>query len=119
MLVNGFVKVPGVIPSIMVDNALAHINASIGRGMNESDMQRFRQQSFCPELRNQSPITDLYQKTPVLELVESLLGEGVTLPVNSGQIAVRFPVIQDTLCISSRSRQGLACAHEGCLAPLA
>ena len=31
---NGFVKVPGVVPQVMVEAALRSINNSVGEGMN-------------------------------------------------------------------------------------
>jgi hypothetical protein len=95
MLENGYIKVPGVIPKIVVDHALRHINQSVGEGMNVSDMPIFRAQSFCPELQGKAPISDLYNKTPVKDLVDSLIGDGMARPVSRGQIALRFPTLQD------------------------
>jgi hypothetical protein len=95
MLTNGYIHVPGAIPNIMVDRALRHINHSVGEGMPPERMQIFRAQSYAPELQNQPPIADLFNRTPVKSLVEDLIGEGNTLPVNGGQIALRFPALQD------------------------
>jgi hypothetical protein len=95
MLEQGYIKVPGVVPKIMTDHALRNINHSIGQGMKESDMPNFRARSYCPELKNTAPITDLYNKTPVNDLVESLIGVDATRPVNGSQIALRFPSLQD------------------------
>jgi hypothetical protein len=95
VLERGYVKVPGVVPQIMVEQALRHINHSLGQGMNPADMPILRAQSFCPEVQHTPPITDLYHKTPVKDLVESLLGEGQTNTVGGGQIAVRFPSLDD------------------------
>jgi len=92
---NGFVKIPGVVPRIMVDAALRAINHSVGQGMAPDDMVRFRSQSYCPELQNTPVITDLFLKTPAWALAESLIGEGRLRPIRGGQIAIRFPVLQD------------------------
>lgn len=95
MLQDGYIKVPGVIPRVMVDDAMRHINHSVGQGMNVSDMTVFHAQSFCPELQGHAVISDLYNKTPVADLVQSLLGEGMARPAQRGQIALRFPSLQD------------------------
>jgi hypothetical protein len=95
MLVQGYIKVPGVVPKIMVNHALRNINHSIGQGMNKSDMTSFRAKSYCPELKDTAPITDLYNKTPVKDLVQSLIGIDATRPVRGAQIALRFPSLQD------------------------
>jgi hypothetical protein len=95
MLEKGFIHVPGVIPRLMTDEAMRHINHSIGEGMNPADIPIMRAQSFCPELQGKPVITDLFNRTPVKALVEDLIGEGTANPVNSGQIALRFPTLQD------------------------
>ncbi|MCZ8515276.1 hypothetical protein O9H85_23245 [Paenibacillus filicis] len=95
LLEEGYVKVTGVIPKIMVDRALRHINHSIGEGINVSDIPIFRARSYCPELQGEAPVSDLYNKTAVKDLVESLIGSGLAKPVRSGQIALRFPSLQD------------------------
>jgi len=90
MFEHGYVKVPGVIPRAMVDAALHAINASVGKGMNVSDMVKFQTLSFCPEVQSEPAIANLFSKTPMLELTESLMEPG---KVSSwgGQIALRFP----------------------------
>lgn len=92
---QGFVKVPGVVPQIMIDSAHRAINHSIGQGMNPQDMPILRAQSFCPELTRTEVITQLFNHTPVVGLLESVLGEGNVHPTRGGQIAVRFPGMQD------------------------
>ena len=95
MLKDGYFKVPGVIPQVLIESAMRRINHSVGNGMNVSDMPTFRSQSFCPELVKSSVVTDLFNKTPVRSIVESLVGEGMAEPVDHGQIALRFPSLQD------------------------
>ncbi|GMA60393.1 phytanoyl-CoA dioxygenase family protein [Alicyclobacillus fastidiosus] len=92
---NGFIKIPGVVPQIMVDSALKAINHSIGEGLSAEDMVIMRAQSYCKELVHEPVITDLFNKTAAWELSESLLGQGHVPAVSGGQIALRFPGLQD------------------------
>ncbi|MEM7530634.1 MAG: phytanoyl-CoA dioxygenase family protein [Chloroflexota bacterium] len=92
---KGYVRLPGVIPDVMVDAAVKAINHSFGEGIDPAKIITYRLQTFCPELRNASVITDLYNQTPVKALAESMIGAGKISPVNSGQIAVRFPTMDD------------------------
>jgi hypothetical protein len=87
--------VPGVVPQVMVDAALRAINHSVGEGMNVDDMVRFRSRSFCPELTQETVITDLINRTPAWALAESAIGAGKIRPVGGAQIALRFPGMQD------------------------
>ncbi|MFC5648349.1 phytanoyl-CoA dioxygenase family protein [Paenibacillus solisilvae] len=95
MLEHGYVHVKDVIPKIMVDEALRHINHSVGEGMNPADLPIFRSQSFCPELQSTPPITDLFNRTPVKALVDDLIGADMTGHIGGGQVALRFPTLQD------------------------
>ncbi len=92
---QGFVQVPGVVPPAMVARALKAINHCVGEGMDPEQMPFFRARSFCPEVQDQPPIVDLFYKTPALSLAESAIGEGQIEPVPHGQIALRFPTLDD------------------------
>src|SRR5512142_908850 len=92
---QGFVQVPGVVPRIMVDQALRAINHSVGEGMPADQMTKMRAQSYCSELQGEPVISDLLNRTPALALAESLIGEGKIRPVRGGQIALRFPSMAD------------------------
>ena len=92
---KGYVRIPGVVPVVMVDAAVKAINHSFGNGIDPEKMITFQAQSFCPELRQASEIIDLYNRTPVRPLAESMIGEGKVDPVSRGQIAVRFPLLDD------------------------
>lgn len=93
---KGFVHVPNVVPRIMVDAALRAINHSVGQGMNVDEMTKFRAQSYCPDVQRTPPIVDLLHGTPAWGLAESAAGPGCFKPVGSGQIALRFPSLQDS-----------------------
>jgi len=95
ILSDGYTIIPGAIPRVMVEQALNAINADLGEGIDPEQVPIYRSRSFCPALQSSPVITDLFNKTPVLPLVESLLGEGQVRPVGGGQLAIRFPRIGD------------------------
>lgn len=95
MYQHGFIKIPGVIPQVMVDAALRAINHSVGEGMKAEDMAVMRARSYCTELQSESVITDLFNRTPIVQMAESLIGVGNVKPARGGQIALRFPGLQD------------------------
>jgi ectoine hydroxylase-related dioxygenase (phytanoyl-CoA dioxygenase family) len=93
---NGFVRIPGVVPGVMVDAALRAINGSLGQnGIDPERLPIFRSQSYCPELQGEPVIRDLFNKTPAFELAESATEPGKLKPVGGGQVALRFPSAQD------------------------
>jgi len=88
----GYLAVKGAVPRVTIDAALHAINHSLGEeGMNKEDLQTLRAQSYCKELRNGAVLTDMFNRTPVMSLAESLMGQGNVLPVGGVQIALRFP----------------------------
>jgi hypothetical protein len=88
---KGYVSVSGVVPPVMITEALRAINHSVGQGMNVADMTKFRVQSYCPEIQSAPPIKNLLTKTPAWDLAESVIGVGKIKPPGGGQIALRFP----------------------------
>ncbi|HXG23743.1 MAG TPA: phytanoyl-CoA dioxygenase family protein [Chthonomonadales bacterium] len=92
---KGYVQVPSVVPRIMVDAALRAINHSIGEGIPAEQLATIRSQSYAKELQQTPVITDLFNRTPAFPLAESLIGEGKICSVSGGQIALRFPSMQD------------------------
>jgi hypothetical protein len=92
---HGYVRIPGAIPGVMVNAALRAINHSVGNGMNVEDMTRFRAQSYCPEIKGTPVIADLFNATPARALAESAIGAGKLKPVRGGQVALRFPTMDD------------------------
>jgi hypothetical protein len=94
---DGFVLLPGAVPRGLVDTALRAINASLGdAGIDPAQLTTFRARSYCPELQSSSAITDLIQAPDVWSLAESAIGPGQIKPVDSGQIALRFPSTEPT-----------------------
>ncbi len=91
---NGFVKLPGLVSQELVHNALRAINSSLGsKGMDPTQLSIFRSQSYCPEIRPTTYITDLLYASPLWSLAESAIGVEAIQPVESGQIALRFPTM--------------------------
>jgi hypothetical protein len=61
---QGFVKLPGIVPRQLVDNALRVINASLGtRGIDPAQLTTFKVQSYCPELRSDANIAGLLHQS--------------------------------------------------------
>jgi hypothetical protein len=93
---QGFVNFPGIVPRELVDRALRAINASLGsQGIDPNNLTKFRAQSYCPELTASPAITGLINDSPVWSLAESAIGAGKIRPVKSGQIALRFPTMEE------------------------
>ena len=93
---DGYLKIPGAVPLIMIDRALRAINHSLGeQGMNKNDLPTLRAQSYCSEVQQDPALTDLFNHSPVFPLAESLLGAGKVQSTGSGQIALRFPSALD------------------------
>jgi hypothetical protein len=89
---DGYLKVSGVVPLVMVEQARRVINHSVGHvGKGEDDPSKNRNGQLGDDIRNTSVISDLFNKTPIIRIAESLMGEGNVLPIGSGQIALRYP----------------------------
>jgi hypothetical protein len=91
LLKDGYVKIPGAVPTIIVKEAMKAINHSIGKGISSNHHGA----NYCRELETDPVITDLFNKTPVKSLVDSLIGEDDYYDIRSAQIALRFPDYAD------------------------
>lgn len=93
---QGFLKLPGMVPMELIHRARRAINAYIGeKGIDPAELNKYRAQSYCPGLGGEPAITDLYNASPIKEAAESLIGQGKVKPVTAGQIALRFPSMND------------------------
>jgi hypothetical protein len=89
---EGYVVVRGVVPQLMINEALRAINNHLGdEGMNHDDLPIMRSQTYCRPVTTSMPITDLANRTPLLPLAASLMGEGNIGEQGYGQIGLRFP----------------------------
>jgi hypothetical protein len=91
---DGYVHLPGIVPREKVDAALRAINASLGsEGIDPAKLTTFRAQTYAPEVTRTPYISGLLNDTPLWSVAESAIGPGQIKPVSSGQIALRFPVM--------------------------
>lgn len=89
---DGYTVVRGAVAKVQIDAARKAVNHSLGyEGLPPEDLPRMRSQSYCSSIRDASVITNVFNGSPLSPLVESMLGAGNLLPVNQGQIALRFP----------------------------
>lgn len=77
---EGYVKIPGAVPRIMVDRARQAINAEIGRG----NPKPFRP-TEAPEMLN------LFNETPVFSLLESAMGKGNLAHPTNVSVTLNYP----------------------------
>ena len=90
---QGYVVVSGAIPMEMIESARRAVNHSIGTaGMGGENSDGNRSAFFCAELLDAPVITDLYNKTGVVAVAESLMGEGNVQPVERAKPYPRFPL---------------------------
>lgn len=88
----GYLIIRGAVPRLMIEEARRAVNHYLGEyGLPADELKRFGAQTFCPDLTKESVMTDLFNKSALFPLCESLVGEGNLLTVNSAQIALRFP----------------------------
>ena len=86
---NGFIEVAGVVPRLMVDAARQSINHSIGSiGKHQADEEKYLAPAFCNELKESLVLTDLFNKTPVMQVAEALMGTDNVLPCSGALLAV-------------------------------
>ena len=90
---QGYLRVAGAVPKVMIDAALRAVNHSIGSvGLGGEDMENNRSAFFCAELLEAPVILDLYNRTPVIDIAEELMGKGNVLPVVTAKPYPRFPL---------------------------
>lgn len=110
---HGFVRLRGVIPPTLVERAKRAINHSLGKGMKAKDMKRIAAQSYCKELQTEPVILDLFHQSPMWSLAESCLGVGKVKKAHSGQIALRFPSLDDEVRPPWPHLDGMHSKHNG------
>ena len=90
---QGYLRVAGAVPKVMIDAALRAVNQSIGSvGLGGEDMENNWSAFFCAELLEAPVILDLYNRTPVIDIAEELMGKGNVLPVVTAKPYPRFPL---------------------------
>ena len=91
----GYVVVPGVVPTALVHAALRAINACLDEGLPAERMHEMRAQSYCKEIQTERVISDLFNRSPARDLLESMVGVGTIPDATGAQIALRFPSLID------------------------
>ena len=90
---EGYIKIPGVVPKVLLDEALRAVNHSIGEvGLGGEDMENNRSAFHCAELLRAPVILDLFYKSPVIEIAEELMGKGNVMPLKQAKPYPRFPL---------------------------
>lgn len=110
---NGYTVLRNAIPPILIKNSLRAINHSLGEGLPKEDIQTFRSQSYCKELKGTPVVSDLVNKTPIRDIAESAIGGGKVKPVTGGQLALRFPVMKDPPPKLHMHLDGMPTPHNG------
>lgn len=90
---EGYLHIPGVVSQVLVDAARQAVNHSIGYvGLGGEDPENSRSAFFCAELLEAPVILDLFNRSPVMTLAESLMGKGNVLPLKRAKPYPRFPL---------------------------
>lgn len=89
---HGYLHIPGGAGRDLALKVRRVVNASIGEeGIDPAMLTTYRAQSYCPQLRGDPSLTDLFNAGPVRAMIESLVGPGNIQPVRPPQVALRFP----------------------------
>lgn len=102
---DGYVLCRAAVQTEIVDAALRHINSYIGRGSLDRSIPSLV--GVTKEAAMAPAIIDLFDKSVLPSLVQSLLGVGKARPPFYGQVALRFPapiVPKDVRAEVSRGR---------------
>ena len=110
---DGYFQVPGVVPRVMIEEALRAINHSVGEGMPAERMTQMRARTYCEEIALSPVIHDLFNRTPAFEMAESLIGNGKVPEAGGAQIALRFPSLADRPGAPSPHLDGMYSPHNG------
>jgi hypothetical protein len=90
---QGYLKIPGVVPQVMIEAARRKVYHSIGNvGMGGENLEKSRGGYFCAELMSDETIIDMYNKTPVMEIAQDLMGDGNVEPIGRAKTYPRFPL---------------------------
>lgn len=94
---DGYVVLPGVVPPAMLKEAQREINHRLGLGRAQTMDAYADARDYWSEDTDTPAIMDLLFKTPLWELAQSPLGgEGTLTRPATGQIALRFPAINNS-----------------------
>ena len=90
---RGYLRIQGAVPDVMIEASRRKVYHSIGNvGIGGEDLENNRSGYFCAELMADETITDMYNKTPVMQIAEDLMGEGKVERVARAKTYPRFPL---------------------------
>jgi hypothetical protein len=93
---NGYLLLRDMVPQHLRDAAMSAINMDLGKGVDPEQVRTFNAQSWCPSIRMEPTLTDLFNATRIPHVVDQLMGPGkLKVPLDRAQIALRFPHQRD------------------------
>lgn len=96
ILENGYAVLPGVVPRPLLDEALREINHRLGLGRTQTMDAYADSRDYWSDDTDAPAIMDLLLKSPLWELAQSAVGAGKLQLPSSGQIALRFPSVNNS-----------------------
>ncbi len=96
ILEDGYVVIPGVVPRPLIEEALREINHRLGLGRTQAMDAYADARDYWTDDVDASAIMDLLFKTPLWELAQAPIGTGKLQRPATGQIALRFPAVNNS-----------------------
>lgn len=96
ILEDGYVVVPGVVARPLIEEALREINHRLGLGRTQTMDAYADSRDYWSDDTDAPVIMDLLLKSPLWALAESAVGAGKLQAPASGQIALRFPSVNNS-----------------------
>lgn len=96
LLEDGYVVIPGVVGRPLIDEALREINHRLGLGRTRTMDAYADSRDYWSDDTDSPAIMDLLFKSGLWELAEAPVGTGKLLRPPTGQIALRFPSVNNS-----------------------
>jgi Phytanoyl-CoA dioxygenase (PhyH) len=109
---RGYAHLPRLVPAERLEAARAAIRDDLTRHYDAAREREYSSRTYCPKLVGKRPIMDLFERSPVLALVEAALGVDA-LTWDRGQIAIRWAHNVDRELVPAPHLDGIASADNG------
>ncbi len=96
LLEDGYITVPGLVPPALVKEALREINHRLGLGRTQTMDAYADARDYWSDDVDAPAIMDLLFKSPLWDLAEAPAGAGKLQRPATGQIALRFPSVNNS-----------------------
>lgn len=96
ILEDGYIVIPGVVPRPLIEEALREINHRLGLGRTQAMDAYADARDYWTDDVDAPAIMDLLHKSPLWELAQSPVGAGKLDRPATGQIALRFPSVNNS-----------------------